>query len=94
MRDYSDLELIAQAAVGFSDLSLAPDVILELIADNKRLRAGMKGDYDLDAWLDLTREAEALRKDAARWRFMRDHGYANEPGVDHMMSLTYPREQP
>ena len=62
MRNYSELELIAQAAVGFSDVSLAPDVVLELIAENKRLRAGMKGDYDLDAWLDWTREAEAMRK--------------------------------
>ena len=61
MRNYSELELIAQAAVGFSDVSLAPDVVLELIAENKRLRAGMKGDYDLDAWLEWTREAEGLR---------------------------------
>lgn len=38
MRDYSELELIAQAAVGFSDVSLAPDVVIELIAENKRLR--------------------------------------------------------
>lgn len=38
MRDYSELELIAQAAVGFTDVSLAPDVVLELIAENKSLR--------------------------------------------------------
>jgi hypothetical protein len=34
----------------------------ELKAENERLRAGVKGDYDLDAWLDWTQEAEALRK--------------------------------
>lgn len=33
----------------------------ELKAENERLRAGMKGDYDLDAWLDWTQEAEGLR---------------------------------
>lgn len=38
MRDYSELELIAQAAVGFTDVSLAPDVVLELLAENKALR--------------------------------------------------------
>lgn len=32
-----------------------------LKAENERLRAGMKGDYDLDAWLEWTREAEGLR---------------------------------
>ena len=76
MRDYSELELIAQAAVGFSDVSLAPDVVLELIAENKRLRAGMKGDYDLDAWLDWTQEADGLRKDADRYQWLRDKSQA------------------
>ena len=71
MRDYSELELIAQAAAGFSDVSLAPDVVLELIAENKRLRAGMRGDYDLDAWLDWTQEADGLRKDADRYQWLR-----------------------
>ena len=32
----------------------------QLKAENERLRSGMKGDYDLDAWLDWTREAKAL----------------------------------
>lgn len=35
--------------------------IAELRAENERLRSGMKGDYDLDAWLDWAKEAEALR---------------------------------
>lgn len=33
----------------------------QLKSENQRLRAGMKGDYDLDAWLEWTREAEGLR---------------------------------
>ena len=61
MRDYAELKRRAEASVGFDDIPLAPDVILELIAENERLRAGMKGDYDLNAWLDWTREAEGLR---------------------------------
>lgn len=32
----------------------------KLLAENERLRAGMTGDYDLDAWLDWTREKAAL----------------------------------
>lgn len=38
MSDYSDLKIIAESAVGFSDVSLAPDVILGLIADAERYR--------------------------------------------------------
>lgn len=72
MSDYTDLKLMAEAATGFTDMSLAPDVVLDLIAENERLREGMKGDYDLDAWLDWTKEAEALRKDAERYLFMRN----------------------
>ena len=37
MRDYSELELIAKAATGFSDVSLAPDVVLGLIEEYKRV---------------------------------------------------------
>jgi hypothetical protein len=53
MRDYSELELIAQAAVGFTDVSLAPDVVLELIAENKSLRK----DADRYQWLRDRSEA-------------------------------------
>ena len=38
MRDYSDLKLMAECAIGFSDVSLAPDVLLELIRDAERYR--------------------------------------------------------
>lgn len=47
-------------------------------AENDHLRNGMKGDYDLDAWLDwaqekgrLKAENEALRKDAERYQALR-----------------------
>jgi len=40
------------------------DQIEQLEAENEILRRGMKGDYDLDAWLDWAKEAEALRKHA------------------------------
>lgn len=35
MSDYSELERRAQAAIGFDDVSVAPDVLLELIANYK-----------------------------------------------------------
>ena len=53
----------------------------ELKAENERLRAGMKGDYDLDAWLDWTQEAEELRKDAEQWRAL--VGRAKSPVIGY-----------
>ena len=51
--------------------------ILALIAENATLRTGIKGDYDLDAWIDwaqekakLLAEVEALRPDAKRYRWI------------------------
>lgn len=35
--------------------------IEQLQVENEALRHGMKGDYDLDAWLDWTKESETLR---------------------------------
>jgi len=35
------------------------------------LRQGMKGDYDLDAWLKFVEEAPQLRLDAGRYRWLR-----------------------
>lgn len=35
------------------------------------LRQGMKGDYDLDAWLAFVEEAPQLRMDAGRYRWLR-----------------------
>ncbi|HCR1638177.1 TPA: hypothetical protein ONA83_003594 [Pseudomonas aeruginosa] len=55
------------------------DEIDRLKAESDRLRQGMKGDFDLDAWLDWSKEKEqikaeieALRRFAARYRWLRD----------------------
>lgn len=44
-------------------------------AENEALRQGMRGDYDLDAWLAFVEEAPQLRKDAGRYRLLRDMRY-------------------
>lgn len=44
----------------------------QLKAENEALRQGMKGDYDLDAWLAFVSEESELRKDAERYRWLRD----------------------
>ena len=36
--------------------------------ENEQLRAGVKGDFDLDAWLDWAKEAKALREENAALR--------------------------
>lgn len=53
-------------------LHAAKGEIERIKGENEALRRGMKGDYDLDAWLDWAKEAEALRKDAQRYRFVLD----------------------
>ncbi|EPN2884588.1 ead/Ea22-like family protein [Pseudomonas aeruginosa] len=37
------------------------DEIDRLKAENDRLRQGMKGDYDIDAWLEWTREKDRIK---------------------------------
>ncbi|HIE1857022.1 TPA: ead/Ea22-like family protein [Pseudomonas aeruginosa] len=37
------------------------DEIDRLKAENDRLRQGMKGDYDIDAWLDWSKEKEQIK---------------------------------
>ncbi|MCY1278193.1 hypothetical protein D9M69_410880 [compost metagenome] len=49
-------------------LACTPDAILALIAENERLRAGARGDFDLDAWLDWSKEAESLRAEVGTLR--------------------------
>jgi hypothetical protein len=44
----------------------------QLKAENEALRKGMKGDYDLDAWLAFVQEEPQIRKDAERYRAIRD----------------------
>ncbi|WJM93424.1 hypothetical protein QDY63_11275 [Pseudomonas brenneri] len=60
----------------------------DLKAENERLRTGVKGDYDLDAWLDWTQEAEALRKLAPSkeiiWCACGDGHAANSYGAGFM----------
>lgn len=58
------------------EIVLAEDAEAELAAlreENKILREGMKGDYDLDAWLDWSRESKVLRKDLAEMDKENDH---------------------
>lgn len=50
-------------------------LIDQLKAENEALRNGVKGDYDLDAWLSFVEEEPQLRKDAERYRWLRDGGY-------------------
>ncbi|MFJ7792304.1 hypothetical protein [Pseudomonas sp. NPDC096950] len=44
-----------------------PAAVLALIAENERLRIGMKGDYDLDAWLEWRADRDQLRHDHDKW---------------------------
>jgi regulator of replication initiation timing len=47
-------------------LAVPSDVLADCEAlrlENEALRRGMKGDYDLDAWLDWAKEASALREE-------------------------------
>jgi hypothetical protein len=41
--------------------------VQDLIAENERLRTGMKGDYDLDAWLYWTAGRDQLKHDHDKW---------------------------
>ncbi|AWQ86482.1 hypothetical protein CSC33_2305 [Pseudomonas aeruginosa] len=56
------------AAWELFDSAANPKTILALLdeidglkAENDRLRQGMKGDYDIDAWLDWSKEAERIK---------------------------------
>ena len=57
--------------------AVTPEVVLELIAENKRLKSDLRESEDLvehlqDKRAELKQEVEALRKDAARYRYLRD----------------------
>lgn len=59
MTDYSELKLLAECAVGFTDVSLAPDVVLELIAENEALKRQISVDEKkLDALLNHCEDGE------------------------------------
>ncbi|WP_097303838.1 hypothetical protein [Pseudomonas chlororaphis] len=79
MTDYSELKLLAEAATGFTDMSLAPDVVLALIAENERMQSKGDGQHHRDSAElrslcqerdQLKAENEALRKDAERYRWL------------------------
>ncbi|MBB1614478.1 hypothetical protein A9978_18735 [Pseudomonas sp. UMC65] len=59
MTDYAELKLRAEHAVGYTDMRIAPDVILALIAKNKSLKA----DHDLLMSNALPREFIKMRAD-------------------------------
>jgi hypothetical protein len=44
--------------------------VSKLRSENKRLREGVRGDFDLDAWLDWSAEAEKLRAEVKRLRLL------------------------
>ncbi|MGQ9951183.1 hypothetical protein ACUS6I_20770 [Pseudomonas aeruginosa] len=41
--------------------AVEPKAILALLDEIDRLRQGMKGDYDIDAWLDWSKEKERIK---------------------------------
>lgn len=68
----------ADAASLFDPVS-GPDVVLALLDEIDLLRHGVKGDFDLDAWVEwakgaanLRAELEGLRQDAGRYRWLRE----------------------
>lgn len=58
MTDYTELKLKAEHAVGFTDMSLAPDMVLALIVENER----------------LTAQVSTLQTDANSWQSGYDEG--------------------
>lgn len=63
MTDYSDLKRMAECATGFTDMSLAPDVVLGLIAENESLKhavsAGAAREWDLRSQVTNAKESRA-----------------------------------
>ncbi|WP_289140864.1 hypothetical protein [uncultured Pseudomonas sp.] len=102
MRDYSELELIAQAAVGFSDVSLAPDVVLELIAENKRLRLrcerleadkqAMTETHVLYTW--LRKKCDQPSNDVVAVHMNIGHDWATVHDLDTDLRAMIEREEP
>lgn len=65
---------LARAALERKPSSLVAQLQADLTARDEQidaLRQGMKGDYDLDAWLAFVEEAPQLRMDAGRYRWLR-----------------------
>ncbi|HCK0492054.1 TPA: hypothetical protein NH982_001729 [Pseudomonas aeruginosa] len=49
------------AAWDLFDSAANPKTVLALLDEIDRLRQGMKGDYDIDAWLDWSKEKERIK---------------------------------
>ncbi|HFQ7582833.1 TPA: ead/Ea22-like family protein [Pseudomonas aeruginosa] len=49
------------AAWDLFDSAATPKTVLALLDEIDRLRQGMKGDYDIDAWLDWSKEKERIK---------------------------------
>ena len=83
MSDHSELKRLAEESVGFCDVPIAPDVVLGLIyeveglraqhgRDSAELRSLCQARDDARKERDqLKAEVESLRKDAERYRFLR-----------------------
>ncbi|MDH0070053.1 hypothetical protein [Pseudomonas aeruginosa] len=52
-----------------------PQAILKLIAEVERLRIGLKGDLDLDAWLEWTREKDQIKAEIEALRRFAGEAY-------------------
>ncbi|WP_201720753.1 hypothetical protein [Pseudomonas aeruginosa] len=52
-----------------------PQAILKLIAEVERLRIGLKGDFDLDAWLEWTREKDQIKAEIEALRRFAGEAY-------------------
>ena len=84
MTDYSELKRLAEESVGFCDVPIAPDGVLGLIyeveglsaqhgRDSAELRSLCQARDDARKERDqLKAEVEALRKDAERYRWLRN----------------------
>ena len=78
MTDLAKLKALAETATGFSDVSLAPDVLLEMIAENERLSAIFARPQNMNAkpaddYETLKKQFGALKTYAACQEKMRDH---------------------
>ncbi|OHQ72888.1 hypothetical protein [Pseudomonas aeruginosa] len=52
-----------------------PQAILKLIAEVEHLRIGLKGDFDLDAWLEWTREKDQIKAEIEALRRFAGEAY-------------------
>lgn len=72
--DSDDLDSWNEARDIYVDAVSNVSVVLALLAENDRLRTGMKGDYDLDGWLEWTAGRDQLKHDHDKWESL----YRNE----------------